>query len=450
MSLDAGQIPFRIAAILALFALNAVLVIAEAASLRLKERRLEELVQRGVSRGEAALRAGKEVGAQMEAARLATTLTALVTGWLGLPLVYEPLHRLAAQVLGGWPAAVLAAVLGLLAVGLAHLVVAQLLPQRLGARGDAGRMGPFCRIALFVHRFVAPVAAPAHALSSALARLFGIGPKPDEEGEPSSVQLGLATLRSRSLGVHGATQREILKSYFSYKEKTVADLMIPRHDVAALPSTMRLEHAKDVARHFGFTRYPVYDGDEEYVIGVVHYRDIIDAADVTPRAPVADVMHAALSLSPRTPASEALRMMQERGSHLAVVASEQGAAVGIVTVEDLLSELLLEPSAREERPAPPPRSVEVAAGVFELDSSLLVQEVEDLLDVELQPAGLETIGSYVFGRLGRKPKVGDSVKAHGIVFDVVAVHGARIKRLRAQRSREAPPPVAETDGASEA
>lgn len=445
MSLDAGQIPFRIAAILALFVLNAALAVAEAAAARLRDQRLEELVQAGVPRGEAALRSGRELGAQIETARLATTLTALVAGWLGLPLVYRPLERLLAPALPGWLAVTLAALAGLVVVGLAHLVFAQLLPQRVGARGDTNRVRAFCRFALLVHRIGAPLAALAHALVSALAGLLGVRRGPEDEPNPSSVELGLATLRSRSLGAHGATQREILKSYFSYKEKTVGELMVPRHNVAALPSSMRLHEAKDAARQFGFTRYPVYDKSDEYVIGVVHYRDIIDAADVAPRAPVSDVMHAAVSLSPRTPASEALQLMQARGSHLAVVTSEQGAAIGIVTVEDLLREMLLEGSSRKERPAPLPRSVEVAPGVFELDASLVVQEVEDLLDVDLHQAGFETIGGYVFGRLGRKPKVGDSVKVHGVVFDVIAVHGARIQRLRAQRSREAPPPASADD-----
>ena len=192
-------------------------------------------------------------------------------------------------------------------------------------------------------------------------------------------------------------------------------------------------------RQFGFTRYPVYDGEHEHMIGVVHFRELIDAADISPRAPVSDVMHTAVTLSPRTAASEALQTMQTRGSHLAVVAAEKGTALGIITIEDLLGELLLDGPGQAGGGALP-RSVEVAPGVFEIDGSLVVQEVEDLLDVDLHYAGLETIGGYVFGRLGRKPKVGDSVKADGVIFDVVDVHGARIRRLRAQRSREAPPP----------
>lgn len=439
MSLDTGHIPFLLAAAVVLLAVNASLVIAQAAAVRLKEKRLEELVDAGVPRGEAAVRAAKEAGAQIEAARLATTWTALILGWLTLPLIYGPVSMALASALPPWLAAVVAALAGLLLVGLVHLIFAQLLPERIGARAKLERVRPFSRFALICHPIGAPYMSLAHVLANLLARLFGVGRRQQEEVDLSTVELSMVALRSRSQGARGATQREILRSYFSYKERTVEELMVPRQHVAALPSTMRLSEAKDAARQFGFTRYPVYDGDDESIIGVVHYRDLIDAADVTPRLPVSDVMHAALSLSPRTPASQALQMMQERGSHLAVVASEQGAAVGIVTIEDLLREILLDGSSASQRAEPPPRSVEVAPGVFEIDSSLIVQEVEDLLDVDLHHAGFDTIGGYVFGRLGRKPKVGDSVKAYGVVFDVLEVHGARIKRLRAQRSREAPP-----------
>lgn len=437
MSTATGEIPFLIAAFLFLILVNGVCAIVETTASRSQKQRLDELIASGVDRAEAALRAGKELGAKIEATRVLTAMSTILLGWLGGPLVYQAILGSLIPALAPRLARPLAAFVALWVIVLIHLVLGQLVPQRLAlaAFSSPGLLG---RLTLRIHRILFPYIFLVHGLAAGLSKLGGRRLQAHEP-ELGRGALELIALQSWSRGPYGATQREILKRYFAFEEKTVAELMIPRQDVAALPASMRMREARDAARQFGFTRYPVFDGDRQHMIGVVHFRDLIDAADVTPRAPVTDVMQTPVTVSPRTPASEALRAMRAGGSHLALVAEEHGEAVGIITVEDLLAELVLESSGDDRSKTSRPASVQLAPGLWELDSRLLVQEVEDLLDADLHHAGLQTIGNYVFGRLGRKPKLGDSVKADGVVFEVIAVHGARIRRLRAQRTREAPP-----------
>ncbi|HLS91624.1 MAG TPA: hemolysin family protein [Limnochordia bacterium] len=441
MSMAATELPFLAAVLFLLVVASGISAAVEASASRSQERRLEELIASGVDRAEAALRAGKELGAKIEAARFLGMVSAILLGWLGAPPLYQALSGVLAPVLSPALSRALSAALALVLLLLVQLVFGQLVPQRLMSQAESPAPRFLEQLALWIGRLFSPVIVLTHALAQGLVMLLG-GRRLGAKGEFTHGSLELIALRSWSKGPYGATQREILKRYFAFEEKTVGELMVPRQDVAALPSSMRMREAKDAARQLGFTRYPVFDGERQRVIGIVHFRDLIDAADATPRAPVTDAMQAAVTLSTRTPASEALRAMRAGGSHLAVVVDDHGEAVGIVTVEDILAELVLEGSEGQGTSEALPPSVQLAPGLWELDSQLLVQEVEDLLDVDLDDAGLQTIGSYVFSRLGRKPKLGDSVKVDGFIFEVIAVHGARVRRLRVQRTREAPPSAA--------
>lgn len=436
MAMEAGQAPLILAALVVLMVINAAVALAGARAECDRERRLEEHVSGGRTRAEAALLTGREIYAQHEAARFASALVTVLLGWWLVPLVYRPLHAL---VVGLAPplAPALAGILALLAVLLVHLVFAVYLPLRLAQRVEAA--GPLRSLALAVHRVASPFLWLGQKSAALLGTLAG-GRLPDgDRQEALPGPAGLIALTSRGQGSLGATQRDILRAYFEYKERPVSEVMIPLRDVAALSASLRIREARDAVRQFGFTRYPVYDSEPDHIIGVVHYRELVDAAEATPRAPVTDVMHSTVTLTARTPVSEALQAMQSKGCQLAVVADERGGTMGIVTIEDLLIELVLEDAGATPGDARP-RTVQVGAGVYEIDGSLVVEEVEDLMDVDLEHAGFETIGAYVFDRLGRKPKVGDSIKAGGLVLDVIDVRGARIRRLRVQRARGAPPP----------
>ena len=436
MAIEAEKAPAILAVLLILILVNGAFVIAQARAGSQRDKRLEEHVAKGLDRARAALAAAREVQAQEEAARLVTALVLVALGLWGVPIVYRWLYALFSP-LPEFAAATAAIAVAILGVVFVHLVLSQYVPERLARLPSSTRA--LSTIVLVFYRLAYPFWWLAHKAEAAISRIAeGRLPRPTaQQSLPGPA--GVLALASRGRGLLGATQREILTAYFDYNERSLGEIMVPLRDVASVSSSMRIREARDAVRHFGFTRYPVYEGEPDHIIGFVHYRELVDGAEAMPRAPVTDVMHSTITLASRMPVSEALQAMQARGCQIAVVADEHGATMGIVTVEDILVELVLEspPQPREE---PLPRSVEVAPGVFEVDGGLLVEEVEDLLDADVEHAGFETIGGYVFGRLGRKPKIGDTVNAGCLVIEVIEARGARIKRLRVQRSRGAPPP----------
>jgi len=397
--------------------------------------RIERRIAQGLSRAEAALKVRGEIDSALAAAQVGPALCAVGAGWAGAPS------------LAGWIGAhlppfpgssAIAGAAGLVIAGSIFTVLGLALPRRLAARrpGLAARLA--APVALGVARLLWPLTWALHGIAAGLARLAGHTPAPKEQARESEEDLQLLALSSRRFGLFGEVQRDLLAQVFGFDEPRVRDAMTPRADMACIPSTMRAKEALEAVRHLGFTRFPVCDRDKDHIVGVVHYRELVDAADAHPRRPVSDVMSPIVTLADQAPAGEALKEMLAHRVHLAVVVNEHGSTAGLVTTEDLAAALAGE--------LPPPegtaeRFKTLGQDLFEFDGSLLVEELEDALDIDLQHPGVETIGAFVAGKLGRKPHAGDTVRVDSLRFDILDVKGARIVRLRVQKERGAKAPV---------
>lgn len=277
-----------------------------------------------------------------------------------------------------------------------------------------------------------------HRLAGYASEAGALGPKDSPQGRTDRA---LAALRSRRAGLTGNIQREILEELFHFKERNVGALMTPKKHIAGLSSSMRNKEALDVVRQFGFTRYPVFDGEKERAIGIVHLRDVIDAAETAPRGSITDQMHSPVALPLHTPASAALKEMRARRAHLAVVVDEHGRTQGLVSLEDLLEEIVSErpDDATEEARADEEKVRPIADGVYEVDGDAMFVDVLQALMIDLDHAGFDTIAGYVFSRLGRKPLVGDVLSVGELEIDILQVEGGRATRLKVQRAKNAPP-----------
>lgn len=403
----------------------------EVALVRTRRDRLKQRVESGTDRVEAVMQVDRELTAGLLTARVGALFGAVLGGWAGAIGLAPAARRL----LGAADHPLWGALVALCAYLLVGIVVASfghVAARRLAlARRAQGATGQGAAARLFSALTLPLAALSARLGGAALRRSPGDA---SSGGDLTEDELNLLILSSYRQGTIGAAQRELIGRVFGHTEELVRDVMTPRSEMACIPSSMRAGEAIEVARQFGFTRFPICEGGKDRVIGVVHYRDLIDAKDQNARLPVTDAMRPAVGVGPDLPVSEALAVMQQHRAHMAIVTDDGGASVGLVTVEDLLSSMVSPPAPEGDS-----RVRETGKGVFEFGGDLLVDEVEDALGVDLQRVGVETIGAYLFGRFGRRPKEGDSIKIAGIVFDVLEVRGARIRRLRAQRSREAVP-----------
>ncbi len=419
-------------ALLALAAAKSALFTSiEVAVVRARRARLEDYIESGKDRVEAVKQVDRELYSGLLVARVGIVFGAVLAGWVGAvgfgPAARNMLGAEGNPVLGALAVFLVYLIVGILIAAFGHLAPRSFALARQSQ--DASRRGVLFRI---IWALTLPLASVASWLAGVLlwfSRSADAG-----NGQLSEDELNLLMLSSYRRGNVGGAQRDLINRVFGHKEDHVRDCLTPRSEMACISSAMRVGDALEVARQFGFTRFPVCEGGKDRVIGIVHYRDLIDAKETNARQPVTDVMRPTVCVAPDLPVSEALATMQQHRMHMAIVTDDSGSALGLVTMEDLLSNMVSEPV-----PADDMSIRAIGKGVYEFGGDLLVEEVEDALDIDFQNVGVESIGGYLFGKFGRKPKEGDSIKIAGIVFDVLEVRGARIRRLRAMRSREAVP-----------
>lgn len=413
----------------------ALLSVAQTVCVDQKERRLQELVDRGHTKADAALQVTRQLQSILATAHLGILGTFIGWGWL----IARFWSGVITESIRTWPAA------AAIAVAIGWFALASCLFVALGLllpRGLASQRPPELVITVataFLH-VIRPVLAPfvhaTHLISRSLLRLSGKTSADELTGLYPPGEAGLLVLRSHRYGLLGAAQREVLSAFFDFQERSARDIVTPAQEMACVSSSMRVDEALEAVRHFGFTRYPVCEGTRERVIGVIHFRDLIDAVDANPRRFVTDEMQSVLFVSEHEPVSEVLRALYDRRAHMAIVRDEHENVLGLITIEDILREFFGEEADRPQKEEP---IGTISSGTYEIDGRMIVQEVEEMLGVELSKAGLETIGSFLFGKLGRKAQEGDHLKVRGVRFDILEMEGPRIVRVRAERSRELPP-----------
>ena len=230
-------------------------------------------------------------------------------------------------------------------------------------------------------------------------------------------------------------EKEMIASIFELGDKLVREVMVPRIDVASVPADLPMLAALDVILKAGHSRIPVYSNSVDNVIGVLYAKDLLRyLRDGRTDVPLEKILRPAYFVPESKKVDELLSELQVRKVHMAIVVDEYGGTAGIVTIEDLLEEIVGE--IQDEYDAEEPTVEEVAEDQFLFDARVPLDEVNKLLGVELPADGGDTLGGYIYSELGKVPAVGDTVEHDGIRIEVLSVAGRRIKQVRASVSAD--------------
>jgi putative hemolysin len=321
------------------------------------------------------------------------------------------------------PAGTIALVLLTLVIAYLSLVLGELVPKRIALQSSAkvalAVAPPLDRFAILMR----PVIWLLSRSTNLLVRLFG--------GDPSatSEEMSEAELRDLVIAHQGLPEdeRRILGDVFEASDRSVAEVMRPRGEVRFLDGGLTLGEALDEVRDQPWSRYPVTGEDFDDVLGFLHIRDLIDARD--PARTVRDAMREIVALPGTNKILPSLSRMRREGVHIAVVVDEYGGTDGIVTLEDLVEELVGE--IRDEYDvagSSGPEHHEGAPGTY--DAGLSIEEFTELTGVALADGPYETVAGFLIARLGRLGEIGDSVPIDDHRLEIVQVDGRRITRIR--------------------
>ena len=220
----------------------------------------------------------------------------------------------------------------------------------------------------------------------------------------------------------------LLEGVFEFSEKTAEEVMTPRTDIAALEADAEMPEAADMIASSGRSRYPVYTDTLDEIIGVVHTKDILRALRDQPGTTVRQVMRQPLFVPGTREVEDVLADMKRLKTHLAVVLDEYGGTAGLVTMEDLLEEIVGE--ILDEHDAVEALPITPSDGTMTLDASLPLTEFNSRFDADLDDTDYTTLGGFLFGQLGRLPRQGDRIKVGELHFEILEMDGRRVDRVK--------------------
>jgi CBS domain containing-hemolysin-like protein len=230
-------------------------------------------------------------------------------------------------------------------------------------------------------------------------------------------------------------EKELIHSIFEFGDTIVREVMVPRPDIVAVEADKTLHDVQALVLRHGFSRIPVFQDDLDNVVGFVFAKDVLKAlyqgkADM----PLTDIVRPAHFVPESKKVADLLREMQQEKFHIALVTDEYGSVSGLVTLEDLLEELVGEITDEYDREEPP--VVDLGNGVYRVDGRLGIDEVNELLDTELPDEEWDTVGGLMLGLLGSIPEQGEEVTFQDLVFKAEKVNGRRIAQVLITRKPE--------------
>ena len=228
--------------------------------------------------------------------------------------------------------------------------------------------------------------------------------------------------------------RELLQSIVDFTETVVKEVMTPRPDLVAIPADATLQDLRTLFREEQYSRMPVYRDNLDNILGIVYVKDLV-ALPPAAEPPLTTMMRSAYFVPESKRVSELLKEMQRHQVQMAIVVDEYGGTAGLVTVEDLLEEIVGE--IRDEYDVESETVTDEGDGVFVFSGKVSVDEVRDRLGVEIEREGFETVGGYLLSSLGRMPYVGEVVDMGELSFEVLEVERRRVTKVRARRRKNA-------------
>ncbi|HET6360996.1 MAG TPA: hemolysin family protein [Gemmatimonadota bacterium] len=333
---------------------------------------------------------------------------------------------LARRFLVGYPAPLTWTVV-VLAIAFVVVVVAELAPKALGMQGGvawASRAGP---VVLAWRTLLTPVVAVAAAIGRVAERILPPVPQPSLDSEDIRTMVAETTERSEL----ESGEREMISSIFAFGETTVREVMTPRTDLVAVEASKPLSEIVAIVRESERSRVPVYRETLDEIIGVVYAKDLLAITHGLAEPPIRlpEILWDATFVPEAKKIDDLLRQFQHEQIHMAVVIDEYGGTAGIVTLEDILEELVGE--IQDEYDVEEPLVVPLEDGVLRLDGRLDADDFNDFTGSGIGAEDIETIGGLVARELARVARHGDTVEIGDWIFEVEAVEGKRITRLLA-------------------
>ncbi len=433
---EPGVITFNFLGILLLVFLNGFFVAAEFALIKVRGSQLDPLIEDGNSRAGLARKILAHLDSYLSATQFGVTLSSLALGWIGEPFFshfLQPLFFLVGITSAGVISA-LSVGIGFVTITFLHIILGELGPKYLSIRDPLGMALFLVRpLALFYTIFQPAIWLLNQSANLVLRRFLRIHPVSEHELAHSEEELRVILGESERAKEVSPLGKSILINTLDMADRVVRDITTPRGEVVFLNTEDTLEENLQHAIASRHTRFPLCDGHLDNTIGLVHIKDMFKLM----REPEADMHSIKRDIFPvpeMMPLEKLLTFFLSKHAHLALVVDEFGGTVGIVTLDNVIEELVGE--IQDEFDSEKPEFKRVDADEFTVEGSLGLYELHDIAGLDLESADVSTVGGYVTHLIGHLPKQGEQVRIEDYTVTITQTDGRRVGQVHFKRLSE--------------
>ena len=432
--------------VLFLIFMNGFFVAAEFACVKIRPSRLEMLIQEGNRRAGYAKALTDRLDASLSVTQLGITLASLGLGWVGEPFVAKLILPLT-ELVGIDPTFghTLALVLGFAIITAMHIILGELTPKSMAIQHVESIMLTVALPMLIFARVMYPFVWLLNHAANFVIACLGMKNKGEGEDAHTEEEIRLLMEESHKQGLIDDTEVDFVDNVFDFADMTVREIMVPRTDMVCLYLEDTWQENMQVIMEEQLTRYPICREDKDHIVGFLHVKDMMRAVWSNRSGNSASLMgqfgnfflgrgfslrslaRKVLVVPESMDVSLLLKTMQQKKSQLAVVVDEYGGTAGMVTIEDIVEEIVgdIQDEFDEERPMAEPRG----DSVYSVDAKMLLDELEDILDIAIEDEAVDSVGGWLNDQLGGDPQVGQMAAFDGNIFYVEETDGARIIRV---------------------
>nr|WP_263327551.1 hemolysin family protein [Neobacillus sp. Marseille-Q6967] len=423
-----------------LIAFTAFFVATEFAIVKVRGSRIDQLIAEGKKGAEAAKHVTSHLDEYLSACQLGITVTALGLGWLGEPTVEKLLFPLFERLeLNESVAHILSFGLAFASVTFLHVVIGELAPKTVAIQRAEQVTLLTSKTLILFYKIMYPFIWVLNSSARVLAGWFGFKPVSENELGLSEEELRILLSESYESGEINKRELEYVNNIFEFDERIAKEIMVPRTEMVTLDMNYSIEEVRDVIKKEKYTRYPVViDGDKDNILGLINIKDIL-TADISKEEILKDttlkpILKPVIRVIETLPIHDLLVKMQKERSHMAILLDEYGGTSGLVTVEDILEEIVGE--IRDEYDVDEVAEIrKLNTDHYLFNAKVLVTQVNDTLGTHLSDEEMDTIGGWFLTR-NFDAKKGDEIEEDGFMFKVREIQGHHIMLLEAKKVKK--------------
>ena len=426
--MDIVPILFQLLLVFFLIFMNGFFVAAEFSCVKIRPSRLETLIQEGSRQAKYAKRLTDHLDASLSVTQLGITLASLGLGWVGEPAVATlilPVTRFFGLDDAIGHTVSLAVAFSIITA--MHIILGELTPKTMAIQNVEKIMLTVALPMLIFHRVMYTFVWLLNHVANWVARQLGFEVASEGEEAHTEEEIRLLMEESHRKGLIDDTEVDFVDNVFDFTDLNVREIMTPRTDMVCLYLEDTVEENLKTILEEQLTRYPICHEDKDHIVGFLHVKDLMKVMAEGRKPNLRRLARKALVVPESMDVSVLLKTMQKQRSQMAIVVDEYGGTSGMVTIEDIVEEIVgdIQDEFDEERPTAERRG----RRVFSVDAKMLLEELDDILEVCIEDEDVDSVGGWLYDQIGTAPRVGQMAASGGNTFYVEEIDGVRITRV---------------------